>query len=120
MDEAFFLWYEDIDLGARVSRRGGTVGIAQDLVVRHAGGASWGRISRSSRQSLRARGSIHYARKHLGSVSALALALASPAALAIGVILDLGHFVPGRIDRRWNARAAEGARRTSDSAEADE
>jgi GT2 family glycosyltransferase len=114
MDPGFFLWYEDIDLGARASRAGGTVAAAEDIVVRHTGGASWGRLSRLRRQVLRVRGTARYARKNLGPTALAAIAAAAPFALLIGLVLDVVHFSPrGLLRRTVNRSAGEGDARTS-------
>lgn len=96
MDEGFFLWYEDIDLGARVARLGGSVATADGIVIRHAGASTWIRFSRRRRQWLRIRGARRYAAKHLGRGAAAFIVLAAPVALAIGVALDVGHWVTRR------------------------
>jgi GT2 family glycosyltransferase len=97
MDEAFFLWHEDEDFGARASENGGGVALAPRILVRHLGASTWSRLPRRRRQWLRASGAFRYARRHLGTASALAIALITPLALAIGIAHDAVALV---IERR--------------------
>jgi GT2 family glycosyltransferase len=96
MDEGFFLWYEDVDLGARSAREGGTVALAEDIVIRHVGASTWARFTRRRRQWLRVLGARRYAAKHLGLGAAALIVLAAPAALAIGLALDVAQWVARR------------------------
>jgi GT2 family glycosyltransferase len=96
MDEGFFLWYEDVDLGARSARTGGTVAIAEGILIRHAGASTWVRFTRRRRQWLRVLGARRYAAKHHGTAAAALITLAAPAALAIGLALDVGHWLTRR------------------------
>jgi GT2 family glycosyltransferase len=100
MDAGFFLWYEDVDLGARVHAAGGAVAIADGLLVRHSGASTWVRLPRRRRQWLRIRGARRYAAKHLGRVAAAAIIAAAPLALAIGLALDGAHWLAGLVARR--------------------
>lgn len=93
MDERFFLWYEDIDFGARVARAGGSVVLAPSILVRHQGAVSWTRLSRRRRQWLRVLATRRYAWRHLGPGAVAALAAAAPLALVIGVALDVAHWL---------------------------
>lgn len=95
MDEGFFLWYEDVDLGVRMTRSGGTIALAHGVRIHHVGASTWTRLSRRRRQWLRFLGSRRFAAKHLGPLAVAALVLALPAALGIGVALDVVHW-PGR------------------------
>ncbi len=96
MDAGFFLWYEDVDLGARVAEASGTVAIAETLRVRHIGASTWSRIPRRRRQLLRVRGAHRYAARHLGRGAQALMLIAAPFALAIGVALDVAHFLARR------------------------
>jgi GT2 family glycosyltransferase len=96
MDEQFFLWFEDVDLSARVARAGGTVAIAQDVSIRHVGASTWTLLPRRRRQWLRLVGARRFAAKHLGRGAAAAITAAGPAALAIGVTLDIAHWITRR------------------------
>jgi GT2 family glycosyltransferase len=96
MDERFFLWYEDVDLGVRVTRAGGSIALARDVRIRHLGASTWTRLSRRRRQWLRFLGSRRFAAKHLGLVGVAALVIAAPFALAIGVALDVAHWLTRR------------------------
>lgn len=96
MDEKFFLWYEDVDLGVRAARSGGAIAMCREVRVRHIGASTWNRLSRRRRQWLRFLGSRRFAAKHLGPVAVAVIVLAAPAALVIGIALDVAH----RLSRR--------------------
>jgi GT2 family glycosyltransferase len=96
MDEQFFLWFEDVDLGARVRRAGGRIALCREIRIRHAGASTWNRLSRRRRQWLRFLGSRRFAAKHLGPLAVTTIVLAAPFALAIGVALDVAHWVTRR------------------------
>jgi N-acetylglucosaminyl-diphospho-decaprenol L-rhamnosyltransferase len=96
LDEGYFLWYEDVDFGARIARAGGSLAITDALLVRHQGASTWGRLPRRRRQWLRVRGAWRYARHNLGWRAALAIALAAGPAYLIGVGLDAAYFLARR------------------------
>ncbi|MEP7360079.1 MAG: glycosyltransferase family 2 protein [Chloroflexota bacterium] len=96
LDERFFLWYEDVDLGARVAESGGSVAVADALRVRHIGASTWTRLPRRRRQWLRVRAVRLYAGKHLGRTAELSTIVVAPFALAIGVGLDIVHWLARR------------------------
>jgi GT2 family glycosyltransferase len=96
MDDGYFLWYEDVDLGARVAQAGGTVAIAAAPVVRHIGASTWNRLPRRRRQMLRLTAARRYAAKHFGRSGEVAVLLAAPFAMAIGVALDVAHWLARR------------------------
>lgn len=96
MDEGFFLWHEDEDFGARASESGGGVALAPRILVRHMGASTWSRLPRRRRQWLRASGAFRYARRHLGTRSAVAIGLVTPLAMAIGVAHDAVALVTER------------------------
>lgn len=89
MDEGYFLWYEDQDLGARASESGGGVALAPRIFVRHEGASTWVRLPRRRRQWLRINGAFRYARRHLGWPAAAAVAACAPLAMAIGIGHDM-------------------------------
>jgi len=96
LDPGFFLWYEDVDLGARVALAGGTIALTEKVRVRHLGASTWIRLPRRRRQWLRIRGAWRYARRHLGWPAAASIAAAAPPALALGVALDIAHWLRRR------------------------
>lgn len=96
MDEGFFLWFEDVDLGMRVARSGGTFALADPIRVRHIGASTWIRLTRRRRQWLRVVGSRRLAAKHLGPPAVAAVLVAAPFALLLGVALDVAHWVTRR------------------------
>ena len=93
LHEGYFLWFEDMDLGARVARSGGTVAIARDITVVHQGAMSWTRLPRRRRQWLRTVGTYRYVRRNIGRAQAAAVLVAAPFALIIGIALDAAHFL---------------------------
>jgi len=96
LDDGFFLWYEDVDLGARAAKTGGTIDVAGGILVRHGGASSWSRLSRRRRQWLRIAGTHRYAARHLGRGAAAAIVAAAPAAVLAGVALDVAHWLARR------------------------
>lgn len=96
MDDGYFLWYEDVDLGARVAHAGGTVRIAMAPLVRHIGASTWNRLPRRRRQMLRLAAARRYAAQHFGRAAEGAVLGAAPFALAIGVGLDVAHWLARR------------------------
>jgi GT2 family glycosyltransferase len=96
MDEGFFLWYEDVDLGVRVNRAGGTVAVADAVLVRHLGASTWNRLARRRRQWLRLRGALRFARRDLGWPAVASVVAVALPAVAIGVGLDVVHWLTRR------------------------
>ena len=88
----------DLDLVsvARVARAGGTVAMAQDVAIQHVGASTWRWLPRWRRQWLRVVGARRFAAKHLGRGAAAAITAAAPGALAIGVALDVAHWMTRR------------------------
>lgn len=105
LDEGYFLWFEDMDLAARVARSGGTVALARDIVVVHQGAMSWNRLPRRRRQWLRTVGSYRYARCNIGAGASVAVIAAAPLALVIGIALDAAHLVFDPVRRRRGTKA---------------
>lgn len=89
MDEGFFLLFEDVDFSRRLADRGWGSLHWPDLVVRHAGHASFRRIGHLRLQWLWNRSLLRYARKHLGAPAVGCLALSVPISLVLSTILDL-------------------------------
>jgi GT2 family glycosyltransferase len=113
-DEAFFYWFEDVDLLRRLRERG-RVGYVHDAVFEHVGAATFRQWSRPDVIVARYEGLLGYFGKHRPRREAitLGLAIASLAAirvpplaffdrararayvevlrLAVGTVLDLGH-----------------------------
>ena len=96
LDPGFFLWYEDVDFCVRAVRAGGTLAVADTVLVRHVGASTWLRLPRRRRQWLRARGIWRYARRHLGWSGTAAVTLAVPAGLVVGIALDIVHWLARR------------------------
>ena len=96
MDEGFFLWYEDVDLGVRVSRLGGAVAIADTVLIRHLGASTWNRLTRRRRQWLRVRGALRFARRDLGWPAVASVVAVALPAVAIGAGLDVVHWLTRR------------------------
>ncbi len=63
MDEAFFFWFEDVDLLLRLRARG-PIGYVHDSVFEHVGGASWGKWNRPQVILSRYRSLLRFFAKH--------------------------------------------------------
>jgi len=92
LDEGYFLWYEDIDLGARVTGSGGACTVVREVVVRHHGAMSWVRLTRRRRQVLRLRAAHRYASQHMSRGAAALILACGPFGYLIGVALDVIHW----------------------------
>jgi N-acetylglucosaminyl-diphospho-decaprenol L-rhamnosyltransferase len=88
MDEGYFLWYEDQDLGLRATESAEGVASTPRVLVRHEGASTWVRLPRRRRQWLRIKGAFRYARQHLGLLPAAAVVACAPLAMLIGVAHD--------------------------------
>jgi GT2 family glycosyltransferase len=109
LDERYFLWYEDIDLGARVHRSGETVATCDAVAVRHSGGNSLAAVPRRRRQRIRIASAFRYARTHLGFRASLAVAATAPAAMLIGIGDDIAHALAGARRSERSAASEESA-----------
>jgi GT2 family glycosyltransferase len=101
LDEGYFLWYEDVDLGARVTRSGDAVASCGTVVIRHTGKNSLAAVPRRRRQRLRISSAFRYARRNMGLAASLAVVVAAPAAMLIGIADDVAH---GVVDGRQRDR----------------
>jgi N-acetylglucosaminyl-diphospho-decaprenol L-rhamnosyltransferase len=107
-DEAFWFWYEDVDLARRLSARGELLHVGS-AVFEHLGGgtfASWGR-ERGLRSRLR--GIVHYAEVHLprGQRIVLGATLAASGAIRALAFRLLGR---GALSAAWAHGALIGLR----------
>jgi N-acetylglucosaminyl-diphospho-decaprenol L-rhamnosyltransferase len=71
-DEAFFLWYEDVDLAKRLHNAGLHNLVVGSARVRHVGGGSFGQVDRKRQQAIRLTSISHYIDKHHSSISPIA------------------------------------------------
>ncbi len=71
-DEAFFLWYEDVDLAKRLHDAGLHNLVVGSAKVRHIGGESFGQVDRQRQQAIRLASVSHYIDKHHSSISPIA------------------------------------------------
>jgi len=103
LDEAIFMYYEDIDLCLRLQRAGWQVCYLPEAVAAHAGGGSSRQVLESmlvaSEESYG-----HFVRKHFSPLGALVLAVLMPVEMALRSLLwyGVGFIVPRR---RQEARA---------------
>ena len=103
MDETFFMYYEDVDLGLRLGRRGWDIYYLPEAEGRHAGAAS----SRKAleRMLIASEASYqHFVEKHFGGNAALLLSVLAPVEMGLRIPLWCAVWVvcPGR---RREARA---------------
>lgn len=84
MDEGFFLYYEDCDLGLRLRRRGWRIELMPLATAVHVGGASFASDAALQRRAYRA-GQDRYFRKHRPPPERLALAILRPVYERLGV-----------------------------------
>jgi N-acetylglucosaminyl-diphospho-decaprenol L-rhamnosyltransferase len=89
MDEGYFLWFEEVDLAKRVVEGGGRCLYWPHLVVRHVGGTSFARLSRSERQRIWNASAARYARRHLGPAAAALTMATFPINRAVAWAADL-------------------------------
>lgn len=80
MDEAYFLWFEEVDLSKRVAAAGGLALSWPALAVRHIGGTSFARLTPRQRQRIWNRSAARYAEAHFGRAGAAAVKLTLPIA----------------------------------------
>lgn len=106
LDEGYFVWYEDIDLGARVHRSGDSVAATDAVVVRHLGTNSLATLSRRRRQSLRIASALRYSRRNLGLRASALVVANAPAAMIIGVADDVAHAAVDIVRFRRSRHAA--------------
>lgn len=71
-DEAFFLWYEDVDLAKRLYDAGLHNLVVGSAQVRHVGAESFGQVDRKRQQAIRLASVSHYIDKHHSAISSLA------------------------------------------------
>jgi GT2 family glycosyltransferase len=88
MDEAFFLWFEEVDLAKRVSDAGGTALYWPGISVRHTGGTSFARLSARHRQRLWNRSAVRYAERHFSRLGAAVVRLSLPIATTMNWAAD--------------------------------
>lgn len=100
MDEAFFLWFEEVDLAKRVADAGGAALYWPELAVRHTGGTSFSRLAASDRQRIWNRSALRYAERHFGRLGAAAVRMSLPVATTLNWAADRGRGL------RAEARAA--------------
>ena len=93
MDEAFFLWFEEVDLAKRVADAGGAALYWPDLAVRHTGGTSFSRLAAGDRQRIWNRSALRYAERHFGRLGAAAVRLTLPVATTLNWAADRGRVL---------------------------
>jgi N-acetylglucosaminyl-diphospho-decaprenol L-rhamnosyltransferase len=88
MDEAYFLWFEEVDLAKRVAEAGGNALYWPDISVRHIGGTSFSRLTARQRQRLWNRSALRYAERHFGRVGAAGVRLTLPVSSTVNWAAD--------------------------------
>lgn len=88
-DEAFELWFEDVDLARRLSERGRILYVPA-AEFRHVGGRSTGRLRQSDVIRLSYGSALRYGEKHFGRARRVALGLLFGSAAAARTVLSRG------------------------------
>ncbi len=101
MDEAYFLWFEEVDLAKRVSDAGGSALYWPEIGVRHTGGTSFSRLAPRLRQRIWNRSAVRYADRHFGRLGAAAVRLTLPLATTLNWAADRARSM------RSDARSAQ-------------
>ena len=93
MDEAFFLWFEEVDLAKRVADAGGAALYWPELAVRHTGGTSFSKLAAGDRQRIWNRSALRYADRHFGRLGAAAVRVSLPVATTLNWAADRGRVL---------------------------
>jgi N-acetylglucosaminyl-diphospho-decaprenol L-rhamnosyltransferase len=88
MDEAYFLWFEEVDLAKRVSEAGGSALYWPDIAVRHIGGTSFSRLTARQRQRLWNRSALRYAERHFGRLGTVGVRMTLPLSSTVNWAAD--------------------------------
>ncbi|MBI1833833.1 MAG: glycosyltransferase family 2 protein [Candidatus Andersenbacteria bacterium] len=91
LDDAFFVWFEEVDVCKRVKDKGWGVLYTPTASVVHHGGASFHQLVGLRKSWPMIRSALHYARKHLGMTQAFLLALLTPIAIALTLPATAAH-----------------------------
>ena len=93
MDEAYFLWFEEVDLAKRVSEAGGNALYWPDIAVRHIGGTSFSRLSARQRQRLWNRSALRYAERHFSRLGAAGVRVTLPISSTVNWAADRARSI---------------------------
>jgi len=106
MDSRFFpVWFEDVDLCARIQKAGGKIVYCPAARFQHDGAHSVGRLRFRDRQVFWYANMLRYAAKHFSRVSVLVLRAGIIAGMLLRIIASALAGVPGGINRRSAVRA---------------
>lgn len=106
MDPQFFpVWFEDVDLCARIRKTGGKIVYCPLARFHHSGGHSVQQIDFCDRQRFWYANMLRYARKHFSVASALVLRMSIIAGMLLRMFASLISGVPRAIGRGAAIRA---------------
>lgn len=91
LDEAFWIWFEEVDYCKRAKDAGWATLYAPNAVVTHHGGTSFAQVAGLKKMILFARSSLLYSKKHLGFLAYCTLVFLYPLALFIAIIAPFNH-----------------------------
>jgi GT2 family glycosyltransferase len=106
MDPQFFpVWFEDVDLCARIGATGGKIVYCPSARFQHSGAHSVGQIDFRDRQSYWYASMLRYARKHLSIATVLVLRVGIVAGMLLRMLVSLIAGGPKGINRSVAIRA---------------
>jgi len=90
MDTDFYpVWFEDVDLCARLLASGGTISYCPEARFRHSGAHSVKKLEFGEKQMFWYRNMIRYSAKHLGAISTVLLRLSILAGMGLRMLASL-------------------------------
>lgn len=104
-DEAFFMYYEDIDMGVRAGPLGIPVNVKSEWTVRHIGGVSANHDNASRVRSMRssAHSSLYFHKKHGHNWRGFGLMMQYYFAIRGGILCIVGRKAAASRFRTWSA-----------------
>jgi GT2 family glycosyltransferase len=95
MDRDFYpVWFEDVDLCARLLASGEMIFYCPDARFHHSGAHSVSQLEFSNKQMFWYRNMVRYARKHLGAIAAGILRLSIVVGMKLRIIAALLGLAP--------------------------
>lgn len=98
-DEAFFVWFEEVDLQKRIKEQLGLrIVYTPETEITHAKGASFSQVMSLTSQRRLNRSMRYYFRKHHGMIQAALLTLLQPLSLLLALLVQLYRALGGNIN----------------------